>query len=157
MNPEIYKVTTLGKGAIYAMPKPSSENLASDVQFYREIGVTKVVSMLEYEEMERLGLGLERECCANEGVGFQSFPVKDHTIPSLESIREVVPGLLEDIQNGAHVSIHCKGGRGRTGVLSCAVLIESGMSAEDAIALVSEKRGSKVPSTEEQVGFLRKL
>lgn len=155
MKPAIYKVTNIGDGSLYVMPKPSRDSLDEDVAYFRQLGINKVLSLLEPAEEVELGLEHEKAICAENAIDFESFSVKDRGLPDRNDLKTMLPHLLEDIKSGKNVSIHCRGGVGRTGIFACCLLIESGLSADESIRLVSEARQRGVPDTQEQHQFVR--
>lgn len=50
------------------------------------------------------------------------FPIVDLSIPEAESLNHVLEELETRIRNGERVYIHCWGGRGRAGLVSCCLL-----------------------------------
>ena len=59
------------------------------------------------------------------------FRIDDHNVPSLEMMFELTDSVREWLaggrQRGRVVSLHCKGGKGRTGTMICAILIDMGL------------------------------
>jgi protein-tyrosine phosphatase len=51
---------------------------------------------------------------------------------------------------GKNVTIHCRQGIGRAGLVAAALLIEQGLGPEEAIRRVSTARHIPIPETEEQ-------
>ncbi|GJJ79031.1 phosphatidylinositol-3,4,5-trisphosphate 3-phosphatase and dual-specificity protein phosphatase PTEN [Entomortierella parvispora] len=87
------------------------------------------------------------------------FPFHDHSPPPFQLIHP----FCEDVSDWLHtvegnvVAIHCKAGKGRTGVMICSFLVHCGSTAEDAIKLYGEKRthdgcGVTIPS---QLRYIR--
>ncbi|KAF9940386.1 hypothetical protein BGZ67_007863 [Mortierella alpina] len=81
------------------------------------------------------------------------FPFPDHSPPPFQLIHP----FCEDVSDWLHtrpgnvVAVHCKAGKGRTGVMICAFLVHCGATADDAIKLYGEKRthdgcGVTIPS-----------
>ena len=57
--------------------------------------------------------------------------IDDHNVPSLEQMFELVDDVKAWLQGGEGqervVALHCKGGKGRTGTMICAILIDKGL------------------------------
>ncbi|KAF9171599.1 hypothetical protein BGX20_007279 [Mortierella sp. AD010] len=81
------------------------------------------------------------------------FPFPDHSPPPFQLIHP----FCEDVSDWLHttpgnvVAVHCKAGKGRTGVMICSFLVHCGATAEEAIKLYAEKRtldgcGVTIPS-----------
>lgn len=88
------------------------------------------------------------------------YPFDDNHVPSLEMIKsfcESVHSWLSENQKNVAV-VHCMAGKGRTGLMICAYLVYTGMSAEGALQLYAEKRttnnhGVSIPSQHRYVGY----
>ncbi|KAG0369935.1 hypothetical protein BGX24_002230 [Mortierella sp. AD032] len=87
------------------------------------------------------------------------FPFPDHSPPPFQLIHP----FCEDVSDWLHttsgnvVAIHCKAGKGRTGVMICSFLVHCGATAEEAIHLYGQKRtldgwGVTIPS---QLRYIR--
>ncbi|KAF9436971.1 hypothetical protein BGZ76_002422 [Entomortierella beljakovae] len=81
------------------------------------------------------------------------FPFPDHSPPPFQLIHP----FCEDVSDWLHttagnvVAVHCKAGKGRTGVMLCSFLVHCGATANEAIKLYAEKRtydgcGVTIPS-----------
>ncbi|KAF9899773.1 hypothetical protein EC991_008339 [Linnemannia zychae] len=87
------------------------------------------------------------------------FPFPDHSPPPFQLIHP----FCEDVSDWLHttsgnvVAIHCKAGKGRTGVMICSFLVHCGATADEAIQLYGQKRtldgcGVTIPS---QLRYIR--
>ena len=154
MTPNLFKVSNVGNGLLYVMPKPSAEWLLDDVTYFHSKGITKVVSLLQAGEEYELGLSKERELCEAAGIQFSSFPIEDRGLPSINPFKKWVTDLYAELQSGEHITLHCRAGIGRTGLLAACLLIKDGYAAQVAIDQVSAARGVSIPDTQAQYDFI---
>ncbi|XP_077211695.1 calcium/lipid-binding (CaLB) phosphatase [Tasmannia lanceolata] len=94
----------------------------------------------------------------------EMFPFDDNHVPSLETIKlfceSVYSWLSVDPKNIA--VIHCMAGKGRTGLMVCAYLVYTGMSADAALQLYADRRttnnqGVSIPSQRRYVSYWSKI
>ncbi|CAI7884505.1 unnamed protein product [Closterium sp. NIES-54] len=89
----------------------------------------------------------------------ERFPFDDHGVPALELVRALCESA-QDWLDRCHdniIVVHCKAGKGRTGVMVCCLLLLAGMTTDDALALYADRRtlnraGVTIPS---QVRYVR--
>ncbi|XP_015583139.2 phosphatidylinositol 3,4,5-trisphosphate 3-phosphatase and protein-tyrosine-phosphatase PTEN1 [Ricinus communis] len=90
----------------------------------------------------------------------EACPFDDNHVPPLELVKQfcesVHSWLSQDPKNIAVV--HCMAGKGRTGLMVCAYLVYSGMTAEEALQLYANKRttnneGVSIPSQRRYVAY----
>jgi protein-tyrosine phosphatase len=67
---------------------------------------------------------------------------------SMENIWKCVNRAQEVFDEGDRVMVYCKGGVHRSGVMACCILISQGYTAEEAMALVKERRPAADPYTD---------
>jgi protein-tyrosine phosphatase len=139
------------------MPRPrGGEDLRLEISALRNDGVDVLVSLLESHEIRELELKDEGTLCAEHGISFVSHPIADRGVPqSRDEFAALVTRLLNELQAGKAVAVHCRAGIGRTGVTGACILHGLGMPVTEVFQKLSEARGVTVPDTEEQVKWVQ--
>jgi len=134
------------------VPRPYGGNwLEDELHRLKQCGIDAVVSLLEPEEAEWLGLAKEGPTAIKIGLGFYSYPIPDTQVPPDEiAFRAFVIALAERLRDGERLGVHCRGSIGRSTVTAACTLIHMGWRAEDALAAIEAARGCPVPDTPEQ-------
>ncbi len=91
-------------------------------------------------------LGDDAEAMAQEQIELLHLPTPDTYPLTLEQLWQGASWVHERIEKGGHCLVHCEHGVGRSVLLTCAVLVYSGMHAQDALQLVREKRWQASPN-----------
>ena len=81
------------------------------------------------------------------------LPTLDVSVPradQADAFRALLQKVLAAIQEGKTVAVHCRGGLGRSGLFAASVLAESGMPADEAIALTREARPGAIETAEQE-------
>jgi protein-tyrosine phosphatase len=149
---ELYPIVDCPAGRLAIMPRPRAGDwLEDEVASWRHQGLNVVVSLLEDREIAELGLEEEPERCTSAGLRLLRFPIPDRDVPtSALAVNQLVSTLIEELQRGQGVGIHCRIGVGRSAVLAVCVLAALGLAVESAWAAVAKARGLSVPDTSEQ-------
>lgn len=138
-------------GRLAMLSRPAAERLTAEIAAWRDAGVSVVVSLLEPDEQDELGLRRESELCAQAGIEFVSFPIADGGVPaSRRDAGALTRRLAKAIAVSSVVGIHCRAGIGRSAIIAASILIALGNSAETALASITQARGVGVPDTREQ-------
>lgn len=155
MKPLIFEAASVGTGTLCIMPKPDGKHLSAAITHFHRLGISRIVCLLESHEMKRFGLEQEGNICTQHGIGFTHFPITDSQLPlDLYTFRLLVKGLHAELTQGANITIHCRAGIGRTGVLAGCILRREGYAADAAIQMLSRARGFSMPETDEQYNFI---
>ncbi len=129
--------------------------LKDDLRAMAKSGVQTLVSMLEPEEADWLGLGEESLLAQKMGMEFLSFPIQDVSVPaSVTGFREFAANVAARLHRGERVAMHCRGSIGRSPLTAACALIHLGWTAEDALAAIREARGYPIPDTKEQLQWV---
>ena len=131
-------------------------DLTGDLQTLKQQGVSAMITTLTDEELQRFGiagLGPEAE---SQGIAWQHLPVKDKSLPDEafehhwpQAMEQLLPRLL----GGERVSVHCRGGTGRTGLVAARLLLAAGIPLSEVVEAVRQARPGALAS-EEQVEYL---
>jgi atypical dual specificity phosphatase len=70
--------------------------------------------------------------------------------PSLVQLDEIIQFIEEQSAQSNPVVVHCAEGMGRTGTILAAYLVRKGMSADNAISKVREKRPGSIQNLEQE-------
>lgn len=129
--------------------------LKDELRAIAHSGVQTLVSMLEPDEADWLGLSEERELAAEFGMHFLSYPIQDVQVPSNEAkFRAFVSNLADRLRSGERVALHCRGSIGRAPLTAACTLIHLGWDATDALAAIQAARGCEIPDTTEQLRWV---
>lgn len=134
------------------VPRPrGGEWLEDEMRRMRRNGIDTVVSMLEPEEADWLGLAKEKAAAERAGMQFLSYPIPDVSVPpDPPEFRKFINGLVERLKSGEAIGVHCRGCIGRSTVVTACALIHLGEDPESALRDIEEERGCPVPDTYEQ-------
>jgi protein-tyrosine phosphatase len=122
--------------------------LKADLAALKQRGIETIVSLLEKDEAEWLGLAKEGPLAKKAGLQFLSHPIPDANPPlNPTAFHAFIAGLAESLVAGEHIGIHCRGSIGRSTVTAACALIHLGWTPATALAAVQAARGCAVPDT----------
>jgi protein tyrosine phosphatase (PTP) superfamily phosphohydrolase (DUF442 family) len=90
------------------------------------------------------------------GLAYLHLPTTDNTPPSMEALLQGVEFADQHISNGGKVYIHCRQGQGRGPSMAIAYLLKTGLTYDDAFALVKKVR-TFIRPTPGQIARLKEL
>jgi len=152
MRAERYTMVRRGPGKLSVMARPrGGEWLPDEIQEWRAVGVSVVVSLLTPAECQELDLVEEAALCRQAGMEFLAFPLADRSVPEPASgADQLIEEMVGYLTAGEHVAIHCRMGIGRSAMMAAATLVAFGQTPEQALTAVAEARGYPVPDTSQQ-------
>ena len=156
MQAKAFWVAGPWRGRLGILPRPRGGDwLPDETAAWSAAGINMVVSLLESEEEADLLLAGEAAAAARD-IGFRAFPIPDRGVPaSRESVAHLAADIVDALEAGKNVAVHCRQGIGRSGMIVGAVLMAAGKNVSDALTTIRETRGVDVPETEEQQRWLR--
>ena len=136
-------------------------DLGTDLErLAEEYHVNLLVSLMERVEYSYLGVPDLLLRAEERGMEVIHLPIPDGGAPVEPEADRYVP-LIEDVverlEKGQTVVVHCRGGQGRSGMLAASVLVALGHPAVKALEIVRGTREGAVetPEQEERVQFLQ--
>lgn len=144
------------RGQLAIVPRPRGGDwLGDETGAWRDAGIDMVVSLLEPEEEAQLVLEGESAAASASGIDFKPFPIPDRGVPpSHASVAELVNSIVDALDRGRNVAVHCRQGIGRSAIIVGAVLVAAGEAPQSALRTIHESRGVEAPETDEQRRWL---
>lgn len=136
---------------------PWARDLETDLAALKAWGAGLVVTLMERHEFALLRVPDLNVRVTAHRMDWAHLPIPDQGVPGgdfAEAWPHVRAELLSHLHSGGRVVLHCRGGLGRTGLVAAILLIEAGMSADEAILTVRRLRPRAI-ETEEQARFVR--
>ncbi len=152
MLAELYPIAECPAGLLAIMPRPRAGDwLEDEILSWRRQGLGIVVSLLEDSEVAELGLEAEELRCQQAGMRFLRLPIADRDVPDSETVVcKLVIDLIDALESGQGVGVHCRIGVGRAALLSVCLLTAMGIQLELAWKAVEKARRLPVPDTPAQ-------
>ncbi|MBK0377850.1 dual specificity protein phosphatase family protein [Mucilaginibacter sp. SD-g] len=97
----------------------------------KKIGITAIVNMRIHSVYNE---------AAYEGIKYLHIPTVDNTPPLMDDLIRGAQFIDDEIKHGGKVYVHCRQGLGRGPTMAIAYLIKTGLTFEDAFALVKKVR-----------------
>jgi protein-tyrosine phosphatase len=149
MPSELYWIGASATVRLAIMARPRAGDwLEDEISHCKRSGVGIVVSLLEREEIDDLGLGMEASLCEESGIEYISFPIPDRGLPN--DAEAALLFAADVVARQKPIAIHCRAGIGRSSIMAAAFLISTGVRAEIALSAIAEARRLPIPDTDAQ-------
>ena len=139
-----------GKKGPSPLGDPWDRDLEADLAVITAWRPTVVVTLIEAEEFTILQTPRLGEQFRAAGLEWRHLPIRDLHAPDprFERAWTFAGAEMRDLlSRGGRVLVHCRGGRGRTGLVACRLLTELGEPAEAALRRVRAAREGAVETT----------
>ena len=97
----------------------------------KALGITAIVNMRIHSVYNK---------AQYKGFEYRHYPTVDNTAPTLDVLIQGAQFIDDQIRKKGKVYVHCRQGLGRGPSMAIAYLIKSGLTLEDALALVKKVR-----------------
>jgi protein-tyrosine phosphatase len=97
----------------------------------KALGVTAIVNMRTHNDYSD---------AEHEGIKYLHLPTVDNTPPPLDVLLKGADFIDDEIKNNGVVYVHCRQGLGRGPTMAMAYLIKTGLTFEDAYAMIKKVR-----------------
>ncbi|MBI4852590.1 MAG: dual specificity protein phosphatase family protein [Acidobacteria bacterium] len=157
MKTKIYWIAEIEKGKIGIMARPRGEDwLEEEIENLKQENVNILISLLTKEETLELMLREEESICKNKQIEFISYPINDREVPlSLNNTKDLIVYLLNRLDIGKNIVVHCRQGIGRASLLTACILGVKEPNIEKIFDTISTFRTCKVPDTPEQILWVK--
>ena len=120
-------------------------------------GATTIVCLNEADELAGRYPQYVEWLQANAGTRAVWFPVPDLHAPTVDEATGLVAELRRRLEAGEGLLVHCGAGIGRAGTVAAALLVEVGLSLDEALFIVAEHRPMAGPESGAQTDLLGAL
>ena len=133
--------------------------LAQDLGHLAGLGISSVVSLIDADECQLIGVPSLSAQAVAAGLDWRDFPITDRAVPEPDqaaAFQQLLADLSAMLDEGARLAIHCRAGLGRSGLLGSALLVWRGVAADEAITAIRRCRPGAI-ETDGQERYVRTL
>lgn len=123
-------------------------------------GAVTVLGLTTPDEAESQGWPALADRFASAGIPWINLPIDDFAIPDARATQAwpaIRAGLLAHLTAGRRVLVHCRGGRGRSGMIAAALLAAGGLSAVAAVAAVRRVQPDAIETAQQMDWLFRQI
>ncbi|MFT6927890.1 MAG: protein-tyrosine phosphatase [Psychromonas sp.] len=120
-------------------PGTKDVDLINSLQQIKAFGAVALLTFMTQGELDKNHLSDLGEVTKAQGLLWFHLPIIDDEAPGkafLEAWKTAGPVVHELIAQGKSIAVHCKGGSGRTGLVSAQILVERGEALAPLMARI---------------------
>ena len=126
-------------------PGTKDADLQNSLQQIKASGAAVLLTFMTQSELDKNQLTKIGEAVQSEGLLWFHLPIVDDQAPGnpfLEAWEKAGPIVHDLISQGKTIAVHCKGGSGRTGLISAQILLERGEELAPLMARIQVVRAN---------------
>jgi len=130
-----------GKRQPHAVTGPWNRDLAADMDVIQKFGARTMITLMETSELTDAAVPREalEDATKERSITWLHMPITDFGAPDAffeAAWKKYGPIVRDGLKHGENIVVHCRGGRGRAGLMAARLLVEMGLDADSAIANV---------------------
>ncbi len=132
---------------------PWARDLSLDLDAIQSWGASAVVTLVEAHELVSLGVPDLGDRVRERGIDWHHLPIVDLNAPDkgFEATWPTVAATLRQrVTAGGRVLVHCRGGLGRAGTVAACLLVEFGVTPDEAIQPVRIARPNAIETSAQE-------
>lgn len=132
----LFKLTIKNSKAIIILtPCPGTQevDLNTSLDEIKAAGAEAILTLMTQVELDKNDLGDLGKSVKAKGMSWFHLPIKDDEVPEMPFLtvwETAGPAIHRLIEQGKNIAVHCKGGSGRTGLITAQILFERGEEIE---------------------------
>lgn len=137
--------TPMFSGQLLFTPCPATKgsSLVDAVATLKQAGATGIITLMADAELAENAAAELGQVCQQMGLQWYQLPVADDAAPAdnfQTAWQKHSTEILQHLQAGETLAIHCKGGSGRTGLIAAQIVLAAGGELNATIAAVQALR-----------------
>jgi protein-tyrosine phosphatase len=124
-------------------PGTKEADLTTSLNEIKAAGAQTIVTFMTQAELDKNNLSDIGESIKAKGMSWFHLPIVDDEAPEVPFSYEwktAGPAIHGLIEQGKSIAVHCKGGSGRTGLISAQILLERGEKIEPLMKRIQHLR-----------------
>lgn len=124
-------------------PGTKEADLTMSLNELKAAGAEAVLTFMTQAELDKNALSNIGKSVKAQGMSWFHLPIVDDEAPEapfLNAWETAGPAVHRLIEQGKTIAVHCKGGSGRTGLISAQILLERGESIEPLMKRIKHLR-----------------